>query len=87
MGQMMPFHELVLEILEKEPTLEYSFPNLELPDLGALSSTIYLAASAILYADAGASEKKELLRTFVSIFTRGLLTNIQSLKPTQHPAS
>ena len=70
--QMMPFQELVLEILEKEPTLEYSFPNLELPDLGALSSTIYLAASAILYADAGASEKKELLGSFIHIFTKGL---------------
>ena len=85
--QMMPFQKLVFEILEKEPTLEYLFPNLDWPDLGALSSTIYLAASAILYADTGASEKKELLRTFVSIFTRGLLTNFQSLKPTQHSAS
>jgi AcrR family transcriptional regulator len=80
-GQMMPFHELVLEILEKEPTLDSSFPNHDLPDLVALSSTIYLAASAILYSDTGASEKKELLRTFVSVFTKGLLTNCQLLNP------
>jgi AcrR family transcriptional regulator len=85
-GQMMPFHELVLEILKKEPALDYSFPNHDLPDLGALSSTIYLAASAILYSGTGASEKKELIRTFLSVFTKGLLTDRPSLKPIQHPA-
>ena len=73
--QMMPFHELVLEILEKEPTLDYSSPNNDKPDLGALASTIYLTASAILYSDGGASEKEVLLRTFLSVFTRGLLTD------------
>ena len=73
--QMMPFHELVLEILEKEPTLDYSSPDHDLPDLGALSSTIYLTASAILYSDGGASEKEVLLGTFLSVFTRGLLTD------------
>jgi hypothetical protein len=72
-GKMMPFRELVLEILEKEPTLDYSSPNHDLLDLGALSYTIYLAASAILYADLGASEKKELLETFVNVFTKGLV--------------
>ena len=71
-GQMMPFHELVLEILKKEPALDYFFPNHDLPDLGALSSTIYLAASAILYSDTGASEKKELLGSFINVFTKGL---------------
>ena len=70
--EMMPFHELVLEILQQEPTLDYS-PNHDLLDLGALSYTIYLAASAILYADLGASEKKELLATFVNVFTKGLV--------------
>ena len=56
-GEMMPFHELVLDTLEKEPTLDYSSPDHDLPDLNILSNTIYLGASAILYADAGASEK------------------------------
>jgi len=37
-----------------------------------LSNTIYLAVSAILYADGGASEKKELLGSFIHIFTKGL---------------
>ena len=71
-GKMMPFRELVLEILEKEPALDYSSPNHDLPDLGTLSYTIYLAASAILYADVGASEKRELLEAFVNVFTAGL---------------
>ena len=71
--EMMPFHELVLEILQQEPTLDYASPNHDLLDLGALSYTIYLAASAILYADLGASEKKELLATFVNVFTKGLV--------------
>ena len=74
-NQMMPFHELVLEILEKEQTLDSPLAKHDMPDLGALSSTIYLTASAILYADGGASEKKELLRTFLRVFTRGLLTD------------
>ena len=71
--EMMPFHELVLEILQQEPTLDYSSPYHDLPDLGALSYTIYLAASAILYADLGASEKRGLLETFVNVFTKGLV--------------
>ena len=71
-GKMMPFRELVLEILEKEPTLDYSSPNHDLPDLSALSNTIYLAVSAILYADGDASEKKELLGSFINVFTKGL---------------
>ena len=70
--EMMPFHELALEILQQEPTLDYSSPNHDLPDLGTLSYTIYLAASAILYADVGASEKRELLEAFVNVFTAGL---------------
>ena len=70
--EMMPFHELALEILKQEPTLDYSSPNHDLPDLGTLSYTIYLAASAILYADVGASEKRELLEAFVNVFTAGL---------------
>ena len=71
-GEMMPFHELVLDTLEKERTLNYSSPDHDLPDLNILSNTIYLGASAILYADAGASEKKELLGTFVNVFAMGL---------------
>ena len=71
-GKMMPFRELVLEILEKEPTLDYSSPNHDLPDLRVLSNTIYLAVSAILYADGDASEKKELLGSFINVFTKGL---------------
>ena len=71
-GKMMPFRELVLEILEKEPTLVYSSPNHDLPDLSVLSNTIYLAVSAILYADGDASEKKELLGSFINVFTKGL---------------
>tara|TARA_A100001011_G_scaffold341769_1_gene374831 strand:+ start:235 stop:825 length:591 start_codon:yes stop_codon:yes gene_type:complete len=71
-GKMMPFRELVLEILEKEPTLDYSYPNHDLPDLSVLSNTIYLAVSAILYADGDASEKKDLLGSFVNVFTKGL---------------
>ena len=71
-GEMMPFHELVLDTLEKEPTLDYSSPDHDLPDLHILSNTIYLGASAILYADAGASEKKKLLGTFVNVFAMGL---------------
>ena len=71
-GKMMPFRELVLEILEKEPTLDYSSPNHDLPDLSVLSNTIYLAVSAILYADGDASEKKELLGSFINVFTKGL---------------
>ena len=71
-GKMMPFRELVLEILEKEPTLDYSSPNHDLPDLSALSNTIYLAVSAILYADGDANEKKELLGSFINVFTKGL---------------
>ena len=71
--EMMPFHELVLEILQQEPTLDYSSPTHDLPDLGALSYTIYLAASAILYADLGAREKRDLLETFVNVFTKGLV--------------
>ena len=71
-GKMMPFRELVLEILEKEPTLDYSPPNHDLPDLSVLSNTIYLAVSAILYADGDASEKKELLGSFINVFTKGL---------------
>ena len=71
-GEMMPFHELVLDTLEKERTLDYSSPDHDLPDLNILSNTIYLGASAILYADAGASEKKELLGTFVNVFAMGL---------------
>ncbi len=71
-GEMMPFHELVLEILKQEPSLDYLSINHDLPDLGALSYTIYLAASAILYADVGASEKKELLGAFLTVFTAGL---------------
>ena len=71
-GKMMPFRELVLEILEKEPTLDYSYPNHDLPDLSVLSNTIYLAVSAILYADGDASEKKELLGSFINVFTKGL---------------
>ena len=71
-GEMMPFHELVLDTLEKEPTLDYSSPDHDLPDLNILSNTIYLGASAILYADAGASEKKKLLGTFVNVFAMGL---------------
>ena len=71
-GEMMPFHELVLEILKKEPTLDYLSPSHHLPDLIGLSYTIYLAASAILYADVGASEKRELLETFVNVFSKGL---------------
>ena len=71
-GEMMPFHELVLDTLEKERTLDYSSPDHDLPDLNILSNTIYLGASAILYADAGASEKKKLLGTFVNVFAMGL---------------
>ena len=71
-GKMMPFRELVLEILEKEPTLDYSSPNDDLPDLSVLSNTIYLAVSAILYADGDANEKKELLGSFINVFTKGL---------------
>ena len=71
-GKMMPFRELVLEILEKEPTLAYSSPNHDLPDLSVLSNMIYLAVSAILYADGDASEKKELLGSFINVFTKGL---------------
>ena len=71
-GKMMPFRELVLEILEKEPALDYSSPNHDLPDLSALSNTIYLAVSAILYADGDANEKKELLGSFINVFTKGL---------------
>lgn len=71
-GKMMPFHALVLEILKQESTLDYSSPNHDLPDLIGLSYTIYLAASAILYADVGASEKRELLETFVNVFSKGL---------------
>ena len=71
-GEMMPFHELVLDTLEKEPTLDYSSPDHDLPDLNILSNTIYLGASAILYADAGAREKKKLLGTFVNVFAMGL---------------
>ena len=71
-GEMMPFHELVLDTLEKEQTLDYSSPDHDLPDLNILSNTIYLGASAILYADAGASEKKKLLGTFVNVFAMGL---------------
>ena len=71
-GEMMPFHALVLEILQQEPTLDYSSSNHDLPDLVGLSYTIYLAASAILYADVGASEKRELLETFVNVFSKGL---------------
>ena len=71
--EMMPFHELALEILKQEPTLDYSSPNHDLPDLGTLSYTIYLAASAILYADVGAIEKRDLLETFVNVFTKGLV--------------
>ena len=71
-GEMMPFHELVLDTLEKEPTLDYSSPDHDLPDLNILSNTIYLGASAILYADAGASEKKRLLGTFVNVFAMAL---------------
>ena len=71
-GEMMPFHELVLDTLEKERTLNYSSPDHDLPDLNILSNTIYLGASAILYADAGASEKKKLLGTFVNVFAMGL---------------
>ena len=66
-------HALVLEILKQEPTLDYSSPNHDLPDLGGLSYTIYLAASAILYADGGAAEKRKLLKTFVDVFTKGLV--------------
>ena len=72
-GEMMPFHALVLEILKQEPTLDYTSPNHDLPDLGGLSYTIYLAASAILYADGGATEKRKLLKTFVDVFTKGLV--------------
>lgn len=72
-GEMMPFHALVLEILKQEPTLDYSSSNHDLPDLVGLSYTIYLAASAILYADVGASEKRELLETFVNVFSKGLV--------------
>ena len=68
----MPFHALVLEILKQEPTLDYLSPNHDLPDLIELSYTIYLAASAILYADVGASEKRKLLETFVNVFSKGL---------------
>ena len=71
-GEIMPFHELVLEILKQEPSLDYLSINHDLPDPGALSYTIYLAASAILYADVGASEKKELLGAFLNVFTAGL---------------
>ena len=71
-GKMMPFRELVLEILEKEPTLDYSSPNHDSPDLSVLSNTIYLAVSAILYADGDANEKKELLGSFINVFTKGL---------------
>ena len=71
-GEMMPFHELVLEILKQEPTMDYLSIGHDLPDPGALSYTIYLAASAILYADVGASEKKELLGAFLNVFTAGL---------------
>ena len=71
-GKMMPFRELVLEILEKEPTLDYSTTKNDLPDLSVLSNTIYLAVSAILYADGDASEKKELLGSFINVFTKGL---------------
>ena len=71
-GEMMPFHELVLDTLKKERTLNYSSPDHDLPDLNILSNTIYLGASAILYADAEASEKKKLLGTFVNVFAMGL---------------
>ena len=76
-GEMMPFHELVLDTLEKEPTLDYSSPDHDLPDLNILSNTIYLGASAILYADAGASEKKKLLGTFVNVFAMGLAKQLK----------
>ena len=61
-------HALVLEILKQEPTLGYSSPNHDLPDLGGLSYTIYLAASAILYADGGATKKRALLKLLLTRF-------------------
>ena len=70
--EMMPYHKLILEIIENEPLLAQSSPDRAFPDLFALSNTIYLGASAILYSDESAREKRVLLETLISVFVKAI---------------
>ena len=70
--ELMPYHKLILEIIEDEPSLAQSFPDRAFPDLFALSNTIYLGASAILYSDESPREKRILLKTLISVFVSAI---------------
>ena len=70
--EMMPYHELILGIIENEPSLAQSSPNRAFPDLFTLSNTIYLGASAILYCDESPREKRVLLETLIRVFARAI---------------
>ncbi|MBP74029.1 MAG: hypothetical protein CMQ18_05550 [Gammaproteobacteria bacterium] len=70
--EMMPYHKLILEIIENEPSLAQSSPDRAFPDLFALSNTIYLGASAILYSDESPREKRILLKTLISVFVSAI---------------
>ena len=70
--EMMPYHKLILGIIENEPSLAQSPRNSAFPDLFRLSNTIYLGASAILYSDESPREKRVLLETLISVFVKAI---------------
>ena len=70
--EMMPYHKLILGIIENEPSLAQSSLDRAFPDLFTLSNTIYLGASAILYSDESPREKRVLLETLISVFVKAI---------------
>ena len=70
--EMMPYHKLILGIIENEPSLAQSSLDRAFPDLFTLSNTIYLGASAILYSDESPREKRILLKTLISVFVSAI---------------
>ncbi len=70
--EMMPYHKLILGIIENEPSLDQSSLDRAFPDLFTLSNTIYLGASAILYSDESPREKRVLLATLISVFVKAI---------------
>ena len=70
--EMMPYHKLILGIIENEPSLDQSSLDRAFPDLFTLSYTIYIGASAILYSDESPAEKRVLLETLISVFVKAI---------------
>ena len=70
--EMMPYHKLILGIIENEPSLDQSSLDRAFPDLFTLSNTMYLGASAILYSDESPREKRVLLETLISVFAKAI---------------